>query len=209
MSNLPVKRTLWDFWAPRYHRLWVQRVSLGPTRALIHSRIQQVAPEARRFLDLGCGIGQLARELAERHPDAEILAVDPSSGMIERAEREFGHPKLTYRVGGIEAVADDQRFDVITSTHSFPYVPDAEAAMARMAELVAPGGRVLVVHANTENLWDWLVLKFVELTTTPAVYRSAKQVHAVMEKAGLSPGIVQPIDKAFYMPSIQLVEGLA
>ncbi len=208
MAGIGAPHTIWDFWAPRYDRLWVQRLSLGPSRRQVLTRIEQAAPGARRFLDLGCGIGQLAHEIVERRAAAEVLGVDPSEAMIARANSEYAHPRIRYLTGGIEVVPTGQLFDLITSTHSFPYLADGATAMARIRDLLVPGGRVLIVQANTETLWDGLVLRFVALTTTAANYRSAKKLTELMSQAGLRPSHLESIATAAFMPSIQLVEGV-
>jgi len=202
-------RTLWDFWAPRYDRLWVQKHSLGPSRALVHARIDEAAPEAVRFLDLGCGIGQFAREQAERRPQAEVVAIDPTPSKIERARRDFAHERVTYFQGSIEDVPGGDGFDVLTCMHAFPYVSDGRACVAQMRKLLRPGGRVLLVNANAHSLWDRFLLWFVERTTTPANYRSVQTTLELLTAAGFRPGLVRPLCKPWYLPSIHLVEGLA
>jgi ubiquinone/menaquinone biosynthesis C-methylase UbiE len=202
-------RTLWDFWAPRYDRLWVQKHSLGPSRAMVLARIEEATPEAVRFLDLGCGIGQFAFELAEARPRAEVVAVDPTPGMIERARRDFAHERVTYLQGSIDEIPRDSGFDVITCMHAFPYVQDGAACARRMHELLRPAGRVLLINANAHTLWDRFVLWFVERTTTPAHYRSVAATLDLLTAAGFRPGLIRPLSKPWYFPSIHLVEGLA
>jgi len=72
------QRTIWDFWAPMYERLWAQRFSLGPGRTLIHQHLEKLNLTAPKILDIGCGIGQLSFEIATHIPDAKIIAADSS-----------------------------------------------------------------------------------------------------------------------------------
>jgi len=202
------KSTIWDYWAPRYHGLYVQKVSLGPSRRLVHARIEEAAPEARRFLDVGCGIGQFASELAAQRPNAEVVAVDPTPGMIERAQRDFSHPRVEYLRGSAHDVPRDDGFDVITCMHAFPYVPDADSTAGHLRELLRTGGRLLLIQANTHNLWDRLILFFVSRTTTTAHYRSTAELLRIFEGAGLRPGLVRALPRPWFIPSIHLVEGL-
>jgi 2-polyprenyl-3-methyl-5-hydroxy-6-metoxy-1,4-benzoquinol methylase len=201
--------TVWDFWAPRYEGLWAQRYSLGPTRRLIQAHITAAAAGATRFLDLGCGVGQLAAEIAHAHPGAEVLGCDPSAAMIARAVRDYAAPNLHYLHCDVTRVTRGTGFDVITCTHAFPYAPDKPATLRAMAALLRPGGRLLIAQANTENLYDWAWLLFVRLTTTPSHYHSATGLHALMREAGLRPGVVRSVEKPFWIPSIQMVEGIS
>ncbi len=205
---MAANRDVWDFWAPRYEGLWAQRWSLGPSRRLIHRHLDAVLPDAERILDLGCGVGQLARELALGRPASEIVGCDASPEMIERAKNDYTAANLRYQLATVEALDRGSGFDAIVCTHAFPYFPDKPASMAAMAALLRPGGRLLIIQANTENLYDRLWLLFVRLTTTPSRYLGAAGLHDLMAGAGLTPGVVRPVDKPRWIPSIQLVEGI-
>ena len=201
-------RDVWDFWAPRYEGLWAQRWSLGPSRRLIHQHLDSVLPDAERILDVGCGIGQLAQELAQRRPACEIVGCDASPDMMARAVRDYPAPNLRYHLGPVEAMERSSGFDALVCTHAFPYFPDKPASMGAMAALLRPGGRLLIIQANTENLYDRAWLLIVRLTTTPSRYHGAAGLHALMQGAGMTPGDVQSVEKPFWVPSIQLVEGV-
>ena len=205
---MTTQRDVWDFWAPRYEGLWAQRYSLGPSRRLIHKHLDATVPHAERILDVGCGVGQLARELARARPGCELIGCDASPDMIARAQADYTAPNLAYHTGPVEVMERGSGFDAIVCTHAFPYFPDKPASMAAMAALLRPGGRLLIIQANTENAYDWAWLLVVRLTTTPSRYLSAAGLHALMSEAGLTPGVVQSVDKPRWIPSIQLVEGI-
>jgi trans-aconitate methyltransferase len=200
---------LWDYWSGRYERLWVQRVSLEPSRRLVLEHVGGLAPTPERVLDVGCGVGQLCRELAKRFPAARVLGIDPSPGMVARALAEPRPTGLEHRVATIEEIDPEAGFDLIVSTHALPYMPRQPVAVAEMARRLRPGGRLLLLCANTENLYDRLCLAVVELTTTRARYPSVASIQAMMVDAGLRPGRVLAVDRPLYMPCIHLVEGLA
>lgn len=207
-EDMPAGRTIWDFWADRYEGLWAQHFSLRPSRELMLARLVEVLPEAPRVLDMGCGIGQFASELAEQAPDARILGVDPAAGMIARAEQDYARANVEYRHGLLDGVQRGDGFDAVTCMHAFPYIPDKPAALAHIRSLLRPGGRVLIIQANSETVYDLGFLLFVKLTTTRATYDSAAGLHGLMQGAGFQPGVVRPIDSPFFIPSIQLVEGV-
>ena len=205
---MTAERTIWDFWAGRYEGLWAQHFSLRPSRELVHARLDEVGiREDARVLDLGCGVGQFLSELADRRPGVELVGVDTSSEMIDRAEADYARDNASYSVGTWSDVERGNGFDVITCMHAFPYVPDKPAALARCLELLREGGRLLIVQANTESWYDTAFLLFVKLTTTSATYHSAAGLHALMAEAGLEPGVVRGLDNPWFIPSIQVVEG--
>jgi trans-aconitate methyltransferase len=200
---------IWDFWAPRYERLFAQRFSLQPTRALVREHLRTVAPSPRRILDLGCGVGQLAAELADEWPGAHITAIDPAPGMIARATRDYARPHVTFAVGALETLATDDPFDVIVSTHAFPYIPAKAAALQRLHGLLTPGGRLLLVQGHVQTLYDALFFLAVKLTVSQADYLSTQALTDLLTAAGFTPGVVRPLPRAWFVPSVYLVTGTA
>ncbi|MDJ0601017.1 MAG: class I SAM-dependent methyltransferase [Crocosphaera sp.] len=57
-----------------------------------------VPKEARRLLDLGCGTGELSYKLLKHCPDAQLVAVDYSPRMIEKAIAKLEEAQLSDRV---------------------------------------------------------------------------------------------------------------
>jgi len=200
-------RSIWDFWAPRYEGLWAQRFSLQPSRELVHTRMAELDLDRPRLLDLGCGVGQFLLEAAERHPELEAVGFDPSASMIERARDDYAHPRVQHHVGDIDTVQRGTGFDLITCMHAFPYMPDKPAVMERLAALLRPGGRAMIVQANSEGLYDRLFLLFVKLTTTRARYHSTAGLSELMRAAGLAPEPPRAVHQQRLLPSIELVEG--
>ncbi len=206
---MTAERTIWDFWADRYEGLWAQHFSLRPSRELVHAHLAEAGlADDARVLDIGCGVGQFLAELADRLPRADLVGVDASAGMIARAEADYARDNVRYATGTWSDVDRGDGFDAITCMHAFPYVPDKPVALARCTQLLRPGGRLLIVQANTETWFDAGFLLFVKLTTTTAAYHSAADLHALMGDAGLTPGVVRGIDRPWFIPSIQVVEGM-
>ncbi len=199
---------IWDYWATRYERLYAQHFVLAPSRHLLLEHLQIASPHPRRMLDLGCGIGQLAAELADRFPAAHITAVDPAPKMIARARKVNARENVTYIHGVLDELSDNDPFDVIVSTHAFPYIADKPTAMRGMYDLLRPGGKIIIVQANTQNFYDRLVLLFVKLTVSKCAYLSTKVLGAMMADAGLVPGNVTPLPRPWFFPSIFLLQGV-
>ncbi|MCB0629705.1 MAG: class I SAM-dependent methyltransferase [Saprospiraceae bacterium] len=202
------KKEIWNYWAPRYEKLWSQHFALGPSRNLIHDHLAASDFQPNRILDIGCGVGQLAYELATRWPKAEVVAADYSAGMIARAKRDYAAPNITHIHGSLEDIPNHKPFDLIVSTNAFPYFPDKNLAARQMWKLLAPNGRTLIVQANHNNFYDALWLIFVKLTVSQAEYLSVEDLKEVLQQAGFTIGKVRPISTAFFIPSVFLVEGV-
>jgi trans-aconitate 2-methyltransferase len=112
-----------------------------PFRDLL-ARVGAVAPRA--VVDLGCGPGNLTRELAARWPGARIEGVDASPEMIARARTDSaagdGADRITFRVGDLRQWRPDGPIDVIVSNATLQWVPDHLPQLDRLARMLAPGG---------------------------------------------------------------------
>jgi len=94
-----------------------------------------------RVLDAGCGAGLLGVLASLR--GAEVTAIDAAEGMIEVARRRL--PDADVRVADLEALPfPDASFDAAIAVNSVFYAADMVAAMAELARVVRPGGRLVL-----------------------------------------------------------------
>lgn len=97
------------------------------------------AQSPRRVVDLGCGPGQLTASLTDRWPDAEVLGLDSSPAMIERAW-EHERPRLRFAVGDLREWRPDAPLDVLISNATLQWVPDHRALLPRLVDWLSPEG---------------------------------------------------------------------
>lgn len=112
---------IWDYWAGRYDRLWVQKYSLKPTREYIIKALSKYKnTEGLRVLDLGCGPGELIRDLTREFKNLDVTGLDFSERMIEISkERNPSAKHLLMDASDLNVL--DEEYDIIISTHSIPY----------------------------------------------------------------------------------------
>lgn len=108
-----------------------------------HRLILDAAPPGcARALDVGCGDGMLARQL--RTVAEQVTAIDLDVASLDRARAEADE-RIDYVLGDVRTQPfAPASFDLVASVAMLHHV-DAEAGLARMAELVRPGGVVAVV----------------------------------------------------------------
>ena len=113
----------------------------GPLRDYLDGCVRP----GERALDLGCGAGQHAVLLAGTYP--EVLAVDLSAPMVERARRLRARDTIRYEVRDLREVTPDRdgTFDLVFTAHTLHHVPDLQRALSAIRQLVRPGGQAVVV----------------------------------------------------------------
>ena len=99
--------------------------------------LDKLSEPPHRALDLGTGTGSVARILAERYPEADIVGVDISERMLDEARRRTDSPRVRYDAADAERLPyDDASFDLVTLGNMIPFFDE-------LARVVAPGGHVL------------------------------------------------------------------
>ena len=95
-------------------------------------------------LDVGCGTGVLAREVASRlGVKQNVTAVDINESMLAVAKEI--EPDIAWHQADATALPfADNSFDVVMSQFMLMFVPDREAALREMWRVLKPGGRLLV-----------------------------------------------------------------
>ena len=128
-------------------RLRVLARVMWPTTSALFSRVG-IAPTAR-CLDVGCGGGDVTRELAQIVSDGFVVGVDLDATMVEIARAETAQARVDnveFRVDDVvQPPADDQRFDVVYARFLLTHLADPAKALENITARVDPGG-VLVVE---------------------------------------------------------------
>ncbi|WP_300396500.1 class I SAM-dependent methyltransferase [Henriciella sp.] len=108
----------------------------------------KVVPRADgRVLEIGCGSGTNFDFYS--HADIErLFAIDPSEGMIKRAQKKAGDlgwgDKIEFMQTGAEAVElEDNSIDTVVITFVLCSIPDWEAALREARRVLRPDGQVL------------------------------------------------------------------
>jgi len=124
-----------------------------------------------RALDLCCGTGLSTEALAGVYPEAEITALDASPGMLEVARRKPLAARVDFLLGDAmdPAATDgvDGPYDAILMAYGIRNMPDADACLGRLRELLVPGG-VICFHEYSvkdsrmsQALWNAVTLGLI------------------------------------------------
>jgi ubiquinone/menaquinone biosynthesis C-methylase UbiE len=107
--------------------------------------LEQVERPPRRALDLGTGTGDAAFAIARRFPQVEVVGIDISRAMVERARDktpfELGE-RVRFEVGDASALPfEEGAFDLVALANMIPFFDE-------LARVVAPGGYVVFTFSG-------------------------------------------------------------
>jgi 2-polyprenyl-6-hydroxyphenyl methylase/3-demethylubiquinone-9 3-methyltransferase len=101
-----------------------------------------------RMLDIGCGAGLLCEPFARL--GAEVVGVDPAEKNIVAAQIHAAESGVAvdYRCTTIEAMDQNERFDIVLAMEVVEHVADVGLFLARCAALLKPEGLIVVSTLN-------------------------------------------------------------
>jgi demethylmenaquinone methyltransferase/2-methoxy-6-polyprenyl-1,4-benzoquinol methylase len=155
----------------RYDR-GISWLSFGIADASRQEIAERIAKVDVRILDLGTGTGTLA--LAEAARGAQVVGVDPSSAMLEVAEKKrANHPQganvkfLNIGVAQVDSAVGGGAFDAVSASLILSELSEDEQeyTLLKVFELLKPGG-VLAVADETRPAGPWKRLLY-ELVRLP------------------------------------------
>jgi trans-aconitate 2-methyltransferase len=105
-----------------------------------------------RVLDAGCGTGQVTAALRDRLPDGEVIALDASASMLQRARDRLGDDRVTYLLHDLMEPIPIGPVDAILSTATFHWVPNHDRLFANLATVLRPGGLLAAQCGGAGNI---------------------------------------------------------
>lgn len=136
-------------WAPVYDNTFGWVASEGRKHA-----VEIINRRHGRVLEVGVGTG-LSLPSYRRH--LEIVGIDLSPDMLDKARERAAADRLTNVAGLYEMDASDLKFsdgsfDTVVAMYVMTVVPDPEKVMRELARVCRPGGEVLIVnHFSAED----------------------------------------------------------
>ena len=129
-------------------RLYTQLNERAAIRAVV-SHLHEAKPAS--VLEVGCGPGHLMKAVADSGLEADLVAVDLSPYLLERARKRVPQGRVRYvHADGTRLPAGEGEFDAAVASHYVGHMPaEVRAAAAEeLARVVRPGGSIIVVEHN-------------------------------------------------------------
>lgn len=156
-----------------------------------------------RILDVGCGFGLFAAYFGQTHPRRQIVGVDPDARRVSLARRVanlLGLTRHEFHVGDVRNAALEGPFDAVYVLDVMHHIPadDQRAVLARLRDLLRPGGMLLIKDITTEphsglvftELLDRLMVGWNE----PLAYRHHRAWGELLTELGFRVRIVRVPD---------------
>jgi trans-aconitate 2-methyltransferase len=133
-------------WDPnQYHKFQAQRSA--PFFDLL--ALVDVRPNLK-VVDLGCGTGELTRQLADSLPDSDVTGLDSSPQMLEKAA-SFSSPNLRFELGDQSQLRGE--WDLIFSNAALQWSENHAELIPNLYRKLAAGGQIAVqVPSNHHHI---------------------------------------------------------
>jgi trans-aconitate methyltransferase len=163
--------------------------------------IELLAPkQGEKILDLGCGTGDLAKELYD--VGVNIVGVDKSKNMITEALNKYPHINFTVR--DTTNLGYNIEFDAVFSNATLHWVKQPKQALKCIYQSLKPGARFVAEFGgkgNVHTITDEIIHQFKEsgieykMEQFPWYYPSIGEYTSLMEEAGFRVIFAQHFDR--------------
>jgi ubiquinone/menaquinone biosynthesis C-methylase UbiE len=163
------------------------QITDGLERELLFDLLDSVS--GKTVLDVGCGDGVLAGEIA--HRGGLVTGLDADAGMIAAIQQRerLDTPQLRLITARAEELPfQDAIFDRVLAVTTLCFVEDAGRAVQEMARVLKPGGRLVIGEIGRWSIWS-ACRRIRGWRRSPiwraARFRSAREIRRLVAAVGL------------------------
>ncbi|MBB5439201.1 trans-aconitate 2-methyltransferase [Pedobacter sp. AK017] len=121
-------------------------------------------------IDLGCGTGELTRQLTDHLPTAQVLGIDASSEMLKEA-KTFKTNQLNFEQRSIEQqIKEGLKYDLVFSNAALQWLENHETLIPTIITMLQPGGQLVVQVPSNQ---DHFTHRFIRTLAQQEPYCSA------------------------------------
>jgi ubiquinone/menaquinone biosynthesis C-methylase UbiE len=156
--------------------------------------------QGARIVELGCGAAEKTREIARRHPDADIVALEVDEVQHHANLASEASPNVRFALGGAEAIPfANASFDVVMMFKSLHHVPGEllDRALAEIARVLKRGGLAYISEPIFAGPYNDII----------RIFHDEEQVRAGAFAAinrAVESGLVERVSQTFFRAPLQL-----
>jgi SAM-dependent methyltransferase len=201
-------------WAGRVGETWAEEwrrtdLSFAPVdEALVGAVVRHLdAAAAPHVLEIGCGAGTTALNVARRLPQARITGIDLSPALVATAAaRAEGEPRCHFHQGDATLWSAETGFDLVMSRHGVMFFEEPAPALAHLRALAKPGAALIFSCFRTARANTWasgLAHLFPPGTPPdphapgPFAFADPERVSSLLATAGWRGAAAIPLDYAY------------
>ena len=112
---------------------------------------EQMVPDSNvRILELGCGTGNLWKDLKDSFHNCEIILSDFSKGMLEKSKENLGEDAFGYEIIDFHNIPYiDKTFDIVISNHNLYHALDLDKVLSEISRVMKDTG---VFYSTTNSI---------------------------------------------------------
>ncbi len=180
--------------------------------------LKAAAPQpGERVIDIGCGCGETAIEIARLvGPAGSVLGIDVSQPMLEVARSRCASakcPQLSFREGDASATELPADIDLLFSRFGVMFFSQQSSAFRHLRKSLRKGGRCVFVCWRTprDNAWAMTPLsaarKALDITPPPSdpeapgpfAFADEERLRTILSEAGFGNIDAQRFDAAIFL----------
>jgi ubiquinone/menaquinone biosynthesis C-methylase UbiE len=147
---------------PAIYDQYMVPLIFAPYARLVAERAAELRP--RQILETAAGTGVVTEELHRALPEAEIVATDLNSPMLDQAARRLGAANVRFLPADAQSLPfADASFDLVVCQFGVMFFPDKVRANSEARRVLRDGGRYLLV------IWDRIEHNLATMTAGRAV----------------------------------------
>lgn len=104
------------------------------------------------MLDIGCGTGQLARDLF--HRGYEVIGIDLSEAAIDlaRSSTIYSGKGINFEVNDfMDFESGSKSFDLVTAKYVIAFIADKKPFIEKIFKILKPDGKLIIISPNPET----------------------------------------------------------
>ena len=128
---------------------------LAPARVAFYVEVAEIVAteRPRSVVDVGCGTGNLLREVVERAAPDRVVGIDYAAAGVRRAQRLV--PSGEFHAQSLYSVILAETFDLVLCTEVLEHLNDPRGAMDLLMRLCATSGTIVItVPDGAQDEWE-------------------------------------------------------